>query len=50
MKTVAFNIDVVSSCNLGCPSYPVGNSIDVKNPSGTMSPALLESILEKAFH
>lgn len=48
MKKVVFNIDVVSACNLHCPSCPMGNSKDVKNPTGLMSQELLGNILDKA--
>jgi MoaA/NifB/PqqE/SkfB family radical SAM enzyme len=43
-----FNIDVIGSCNLECPSCPMGNSIAVKNPKGAMSVELLQRIMEKA--
>jgi MoaA/NifB/PqqE/SkfB family radical SAM enzyme len=43
-----FNIDVLGSCNLRCPSCPVGNSRDVRLPTGFMEPALLEAIIAKA--
>jgi MoaA/NifB/PqqE/SkfB family radical SAM enzyme len=48
MKRIAFNIDVVSACNLSCPSCPVGNSKNVKKSTGIMPPELLEQILQKA--
>lgn len=48
MKSIGFNIDVVSACNLSCPSCPVGNSKTVKKSSGLMSPELLGRILGKA--
>ncbi|WP_308255957.1 radical SAM protein [Geminocystis sp. GBBB08] len=49
MKHFFFNIDTLGlgQCNLRCPSCPIGNS-DVKNPTGLMSPELLEKILIKA--
>ena len=34
-----FYVDVVGTCNLRCPSCPVGNS-DAKVPTGTMAPEL----------
>jgi len=48
VKKVAFNIDVVSACNLRCPSCPMGNSTHVRNSKGIMPPDLLERILQKA--
>jgi MoaA/NifB/PqqE/SkfB family radical SAM enzyme len=44
----SFNIDVVGSCNLQCPSCPVGNSEDVYTHKGFMEPELLNSIMKKA--
>ena len=41
-------IDVVGTCNLKCPSCPVGNMPDIKNAKGIMKPKQLEAILEKA--
>jgi hypothetical protein len=45
---VVFDIDVLGSCNLRCPSCPIGNSREVTNPTGFMQPELLDSILKKA--
>ncbi|MFI3221240.1 MAG: SPASM domain-containing protein [Methylococcales bacterium] len=42
-------IDVVGTCNLKCPSCPVGNSPEVKNTKGVMNPELLNAILVKAM-
>jgi MoaA/NifB/PqqE/SkfB family radical SAM enzyme len=42
-------IDVVGTCNLKCPSCPVGNSPEVKNTKGVMSPDKLRAILVKAM-
>ena len=42
------HIDVVSVCNLECPSCPVGNSPEIQNPRGMMAPGVLEKILKKA--
>ncbi|MEW5789216.1 MAG: radical SAM protein [Pseudomonadota bacterium] len=41
-------IDVVGTCNLRCPSCPVGNSPGVKNARGAMSLEMLTEILDKA--
>ncbi len=47
MKPIFFyNIDVISACNLACPSCPQGNS--ERLPKGLMAPELLIDILEKA--
>lgn len=43
-----FNIDIVGSCNLRCPSCPAGNCKEIKNPRGTMEPSLLNQIMDKA--
>ena len=48
MTRFFFNIDVLGSCNLRCPSCPVGNSRDVKLPTGFMDPSLLAAIMAKA--
>lgn len=42
-----YYIDVVGSCNLRCPSCPVGNSTDADRPAGIMSNELFEKILQK---
>ncbi len=47
-KRISFQIDVVGGCNLRCPTCPVGNSENVRNSRGVMSPQTLNSILEKA--
>jgi MoaA/NifB/PqqE/SkfB family radical SAM enzyme len=49
-QSFSFNIDVLGSCNLKCPSCPVGNFKEVKNPTGFMSPELLREILSKALN
>ncbi len=43
-----FDIDVVGSCNLRCPSCPVGNSWDARTPTAYMRPELLRKIMDKA--
>ena len=43
-----FNVDILGQCNLRCPSCPIGNSTNIKNPTGYMSPDLLDKILKKA--
>jgi MoaA/NifB/PqqE/SkfB family radical SAM enzyme len=43
-----FLIDVVGSCNLKCPSCPVGNVQEFRNPTGFMEPELLDKIMLKA--
>jgi MoaA/NifB/PqqE/SkfB family radical SAM enzyme len=48
MKRTFFNIDVLGSCNLRCPSCPVGNTKDYKIATGFMEPASLEAIIKKA--
>jgi MoaA/NifB/PqqE/SkfB family radical SAM enzyme len=46
-KPLIMYIDVVGSCNLRCPSCPVGNMGSV-NPSGLMDKALFAKIIAKA--
>lgn len=41
-------VDIVGTCNLRCPSCPVGN-IGAVNPSGLMSEELFHKIVEKAI-
>ena len=48
MTRFFFNVDVLGSCNLRCPSCPVGNTKDVKPPTGFMDPPLLAAIITKA--
>lgn len=43
-----FNIDILGTCNLKCPSCPSGNYTENINPRGFMSPELLEKIMTKA--
>ncbi len=43
-----FYVDVVSGCNLRCPSCPSGNSQRGDNAKGMMSPDTLHRILAKA--
>lgn len=46
MKNWTFSIDIVGTCNLRCPSCPVGNT-NKKNSSGLMSFDLFKEILDK---
>ena len=48
MTRFFFNIDVLGSCNLRCPSCPVGNTKEFKPPTGFMDPQLLAAIITKA--
>jgi len=43
-----FHVDILGTCNLTCPSCPVGNSANIKAPTGHMSLELLDKILKKA--
>lgn len=43
-----FNVDLVGGCNLRCPSCPVGNQPEVKQPRGYMKPEMLDRIVRKA--
>ncbi len=47
-KSFHFYIDVVGTCNLMCPSCPVGNSPEVSGKRGVMTELLLDQILAKA--
>jgi len=47
-----YYIDIVGTCNLRCPSCPVGNYLphdfmDLQRPKGFMKLALFEQILDK---
>jgi len=42
-----YTIDIVGTCNLRCPSCPVGNAELGKRPQGFMALALFEEILAK---
>jgi len=44
-----FYIDVLGSCNLRCPSCPVGNSPSPPK-TGLMSPDTLRAVIDKAVH
>ena len=42
-----YAIDVVGTCNLRCPTCPVGNFTAADRPKGFMEPELFERILDK---
>lgn len=42
-----YAIDVVGTCNLRCPTCPVGNSAAVSRPKGFMKMELFERVLDK---
>lgn len=46
-KAFTYNIDVLASCNLSCPSCPVGNMPGLPAPASRMSPEAFEEILLK---
>ena len=43
MKAFTYSIDVLSACNLRCPSCPVENMRDVPTPKNVMSPEAFEA-------
>ena len=43
-----FDIDVVGTCNLRCPSCPVGNSREAATTTRYMRPDMLDQIIRKA--
>lgn len=45
--TYVYAIDVVGTCNLRCPTCPVGNFTAADRPVGFMAPELFERILDK---
>lgn len=45
--TYVYAIDVVGTCNLRCPTCPVGNSPAAERPKGFMEPELFERVLDK---
>src|ERR1051326_1667938 len=47
-KTKQLTIDVIGSCNLRCPSCPVGN-MGPLNESGLMPREMFERIVDKAY-
>lgn len=48
MKKMLLCIDVVSACNLKCPSCPRGTALEPRHTTGIMTPELLGEILSKA--
>jgi pyruvate-formate lyase-activating enzyme len=46
-ETYVYTIDVVGTCNLRCPTCPVGNSSGSQRPTGFMPLDLFERILDK---
>lgn len=44
---ICYLIDVTGTCNLTCPSCPVGNSQDTDRPKGFMDVKLFNEIIEK---
>jgi hypothetical protein len=46
---LCFDLDIVGTCNLRCPSCPNGNAPELRSRSGIMAPRLLEAILDKAL-
>ncbi len=46
-STYLYAIDIVGTCNLRCPTCPVGNSDASDRPKGFMQPELFERILAK---
>lgn len=48
MRAYSFDIDVVSACNLRCPSCAQGNVRDYRPPHARMEPELLREIIAKA--
>lgn len=42
-----YYIDIVGSCNLKCPSCPLGNSPGISRPGGVMGVELFEAIVKK---
>lgn len=45
--TYVYTIDIVGTCNLRCPTCPVGNLADSARPRGFMDYALFERIVDK---
>lgn len=43
-----FNVDIVGTCNLRCPSCPIGNTNHAMLPRGAMPIELLDAIVKKA--
>ena len=49
-KQYLYVIDVVGTCNLRCPSCPVGNMQEANRATGFMDAELYEAILDKIAH
>jgi pyruvate-formate lyase-activating enzyme len=47
--TFVLDVDIVGTCNLRCPSCPVGNAPELRTRSGIMAPEMLGAILDKAM-
>lgn len=47
MKAFTYSIDVLSACNLRCPSCPVENMREVPTPKNVMSPEAFEAAILK---
>lgn len=48
LRPTLFSVDIVGTCNLRCPSCPIGNISAHALPKGAMSPEMLKAIVRKA--